>query len=48
MKFDRLARSSPTPRKRAAYFVVGAVLGGIPGYGIITPGPGRAGIQFLP
>jgi hypothetical protein len=30
------------PRKRAAYFVVGAVLGGILGYGIITAGPGPA------
>jgi ABC-type antimicrobial peptide transport system permease subunit len=32
--------SSPTPRKRAAYFVVGAVLGSILGYGLISAGPG--------
>jgi hypothetical protein len=31
-KFDRLAKSTPTPWRRAAYFVAGAVLGGILGY----------------
>jgi hypothetical protein len=30
-KFDRLAKSSPTTRTRAVYFVVGAVLGGVLG-----------------
>lgn len=39
-KFDRLAKSSPTPRKRAAYFVLGAALGGLLGYGMISAGPG--------
>src|SRR3954447_21770363 len=47
-KFDRLAKSTPTPRKRAAYFVVGAVLGGVLGYGIITAGPGPAPSIFAP
>jgi hypothetical protein len=47
-KFDRLAKSSPTLRKRAVYFVVGAVLGGILGYGIISAGPGPAPSIFAP
>ncbi|MEA2328682.1 MAG: hypothetical protein QOE68_3641 [Thermoanaerobaculia bacterium] len=47
-KFDRLAKSSPPPRKRAAYFIVGAVLGGILGYGLITAGPGPAPSIFEP
>jgi hypothetical protein len=42
MKLDRLANSSPSPRKRAAYFVLGAVVGAIIGYGIVTSGPGPA------
>jgi hypothetical protein len=41
-RFDRLAKSSPTPRERAAYFIVGGILGGILGYGIVTAGPGPA------
>jgi hypothetical protein len=47
-RFDRLAKSSPTPRKRAAYLVVGAVLGGIVGYGIIAASPGPAPSIFAP
>jgi hypothetical protein len=47
-RFDRLPKSSPSPRKRAAYFVVGAVLGGILGYGLVTAGPGPAPSIFAP
>jgi len=47
-RFDRLAKSSPTPRARAAYFVAGVVLGGILGYGIVTAGPGPAPSIFEP
>ena len=48
MKIDRLSKSSSTPGKRAVYFVVGAVLGGILGYGIITAVPGPAPSIFAP
>lgn len=47
-KFDRLAKSTPTPRKRAAYFVIGAVLGGILGYGLVSAGPGPTPSIFAP
>jgi hypothetical protein len=47
-KFDRLAKSSPSPRKRIAYFILGAALGGIFGYGMITAGPGPAPSIFAP
>jgi hypothetical protein len=47
-KFDRLAKSSPSPQKRVAYFFVGAVLGGVVGYGVITAGPGPAPSIFDP
>jgi hypothetical protein len=39
-KFDRLAKSSPTPRERLAYFVAGGALGALLGYGMISAGPG--------
>ena len=39
---------SPTPRKRAAYFVARAVIGGILGYGLVTAGPGPAPSIFAP
>jgi len=48
MKIDRLAKSSPTPRKRAAYFVVGALLGGLLGYGMISAGIGPTPSIFAP
>jgi len=47
-RFDRLAKSSPTPRARIAYFTLGALLGGILGYGLVTTGPGPAPSIFEP
>jgi hypothetical protein len=33
-------RRGPSRRKRAVYFVLGAALGGLVGYGLVTAGPG--------
>jgi len=47
-RFDRLAKSSPSPRKRTTYFVLGAALGGLLGYGMISAGPGPTPSIFAP
>jgi len=46
-------KSNPSPgaasvRKRIAYFVIGAVIGGVLGYGIVTTSPGPALSIFDP
>jgi hypothetical protein len=33
---------APSRRKRAVYFVLGFLLGGVIGYGLVTAGPGPA------
>ena len=39
---------APSPTKRAVFFVLGALLGGVLGYGFLSAGPGPAPSIFSP
>jgi len=50
MAAERARNAAPkaTPRQRALYFLLGAVLGAVIGYGLLTAGPGPAPSLFAP